>query len=150
MITGQVGMGKSTVVNSIRQNSNQRGLNISMVCSSEIACCVYESGDASTVHCFYGLGAADMCSTQLIHCSVGDSRVCERHKKKMDVLILDEASMLRARIIEIDNALHHHLAGDKSGLQRFPFAEKQIIIVGEFLQLCPVSSCFDSGEFVSI
>ena len=43
--------------------------------------------------------------------------------------------------------LHHELAVDEVSKQR-PFAGKQIILVGEFLQLKPVSSMFDEGNFM--
>lgn len=100
---------------------------------------------ASTVHSFYGLGAADMPSKQLIHCAVGDRRLCK--KLRTVVLIWDKASMSSARMMELVNALHH-LSSEESGLKRLPFAGKQVIIVGEFLQLRPVPSSFDSGDFM--
>lgn len=88
-----------------------------------------------------------MPSKQLIHRAVGDRRLCEK-LSKVDVLIWDEASMSSARIIELVNALHHHLSSEESGVENFPFAEKQAIIVGEFLQLRSVPSSLDSGEFM--
>lgn len=56
--------------------------------------------------------------------------------------------MLSARMIELVNALHHHLSSEESGLENLPFAGKQLIIVREFLQLCPVPSYLDYGEFM--
>lgn len=88
-----------------------------------------------------------MPSKQLIHRAVGDRRLCEK-LSKVDVLIWDEASMSSARMIELVNALHHHLSSEESGVENFPFAEKQVIIVGEYLQLRPVPSSLDSGEFM--
>ena len=38
-------------------------------------------------------------------------------------------------MIELVNALHHHLSSEESGLENLLFAGKQVIIVGEFLQL---------------
>ena len=49
LITGQATAGKSTVVNSIRQDC----LKVAVVCSSGIACKVYENGVAATVHLYY-------------------------------------------------------------------------------------------------
>ena len=43
LITGQAGMDKSTVVNSIRNECHQQGRKVSIVCSSGIACLVYEA-----------------------------------------------------------------------------------------------------------
>ena len=51
LITGQAGVGKSTVVNSIRQDCRERDLKVAVVCSSGIISCkVYENGVAATVH----------------------------------------------------------------------------------------------------
>ena len=55
----------------------------------------------------------------------------------MDVVIWDEASMSSARMLELVNALHHRLCEDEFEEESLPFAGKQIIIVGEFLQLRP-------------
>lgn len=60
LITGQAGTGKSTVVEEIISNLNAVGLKVAVVCSSGIACTVYEPGKASTVHSHYGLGVADL------------------------------------------------------------------------------------------
>ena len=46
LITGQAGTGKSTIVNAIREDCKQRGLKVALVCSSGIACHVYERGIA--------------------------------------------------------------------------------------------------------
>ena len=83
----------------------------------------------------YGLGAADMPSKQLIYRAVGDRRLCEK-LSKVDVLIWDAS----ARMIELVNALHHHLSSEESGLENLPFAGKQVIIVGEFRQLSELNS----------
>ena len=66
LVTGQAGTGKSRVVNVIRDDCRQRGLKVAVICSSGIACQVCDRGVASTVHSYYGLGAADMPSGQLI------------------------------------------------------------------------------------
>ena len=42
-------------------------------------------------------------------------------------------------MLELVNALHHRLCEDESEEESLPFAGKQIIIVGEFLQLCPIA-----------
>ena len=42
----------------IRDDCQQRGLRVPVICSSGIACQVYDTGVASTVHSFYVLGAA--------------------------------------------------------------------------------------------
>lgn len=142
-VTGQSGTGKSRVVNAIREHCQQRGLRVAVVCSSGIACQVSDPGEASTVHSYYGHGAADLPSEQLLNRATSDARICEK-VKKVDVIIWDETCMSSARILELVNTLHHRLSDQHDNC--LPFGGEQIIIVGEFLQLRPVPSTFDSGS----
>ena len=88
LVTGRAGTGKSRVVNAIREHCQQRGSRAAVVCSSGIACQVYDSAVASTVHSYYGLGAADLPSEQLLNRATSDTRICEK-VKKVDVIIWD-------------------------------------------------------------
>ena len=54
--------------------------------------------------------------------------------------------MSSSRMLELVNALHHNLADQEN--YELPFGGKQVIIVGEFLQLRPVPCTFDSGDFM--
>ena len=76
-----------------------------------------------------------------------DNSLVRERVKSVDVIIWDEASMSSQRIFEIVNMLHHELTVDELSKHR-PFAGKQIILVGEFLQLKPVPNMFDEGNFM--
>ena len=52
--------------------------------------------------------------------------------------------MSSARMHELVNTLHHSLSDQH--VNGLPSEGKQIIVVGEFLQLRPVPSTFDSGN----
>ena len=78
LVAGQAGTGKSRVVNVIRDDCRQRGLKVAVICSSGIACQVYDRGVASTVHSYYGLGAADMSSGPLIHPATSNVGIWEK------------------------------------------------------------------------
>jgi len=78
--------------------------------------------------------------------SVGNSLVCDR-VKAIDVIIWDEASMSSQRMFELVNFMHHELT-DSPINRTLPFARKQIILVGEFLQLQPVANMFDDGCYM--
>ena len=67
--------------NAIREHCQRRGLRAAVVCSSGIACRVYDPGVASTVHSYYGLGAADLPAEQLLNRATSDTRICEKVKK---------------------------------------------------------------------
>ena len=64
----------------------------------------------------------------------------------MTVLIWDEASMSSRRMLEVVNAIHHSLSEEVN--QHKPFGGKQVILVGEFLQLRPVPDDLDEGMFM--
>ena len=145
MITGQGGVGKSEVVKSIVSSLNATGKKVGVVCSSGIATQVYDKGVASTVHSFYGLQTAELPSDKLIERSI-ESDVVRVRVEAVDSVIWDEASMSSQRMLELANALHHRLSDEDSS--SFPFAGKQIVLVGEFLQLRPVPNCFDDGNFM--
>ena len=146
LITGQAGVGKSEVVKRIIATSNARGKNVGIICSSGISCQVYDRGTASTVHSFYGLMTADLPWRQVLERSIANSLVCDR-VRAIDVIIWDEASMSSRRLFELVNCLHHKLAADQVH-RTFPFAGKQLILVGEFLQLQPVPNIFDEGCYM--
>ena len=140
LITGQAGVGKSEVVRYIIRNALSARKSVALVCSSGISCTVYKRGRASTVHSWYGLQDANMPWRKVVERAANNSLVRER-VKSVDVIIWDEASMSSQRIFEIVNVLHHELTVDELNKHR-PFAGKQIILVGEFLQLKPVPNIY--------
>ena len=93
----------------IISNLQAVGKKVSMVCTSGIACTVYDPGVASTVHSYYGLGIADLSWDQLVERSTKNSIVIER-VRKCNVLIWDEASMSSQRMLELVNAIHDRLS----------------------------------------
>ena len=93
----------------------------------------------------YGLTTAELPWWQDIHRSLSNSLVCDR-VKAINMIIWDEASMSSRRIFELVNLLHHDLADDLCHM--YPFAGKQLILVGEFLQLQPVPNMFDEGCYM--
>ena len=145
-VTGQAGVGKSEVVRHIIRNSQAVNQKVVVVCSTGIACYVHEPGVASTVHSWYGLQTADLPWRQVLDRAAGNSLVVER-VKSADVVIWDEASMCSRRTLELVNAFHHRLANNDLSRQH-PFAGKQFILVGEFLQLRPVPDVFDDVGFI--
>ena len=53
-------------------------------------------------------------------------------------------------MLEIANAIHHATSGNVTEGGNFSFAGKQMIVVGEFLQLRPVPNIFDPGQLMFI
>ena len=127
------------------RDCESRNVKVAVVCSSGITCTVYGRGIASTVHSFYGLGTAELPANMILERSTGIASLVNKIQS-VDVIIWDEASMSSSRILELVNLLHHSLAVDANNMK--PFAGKQIVLVGEFLQLRPVPNRFDEGSFM--
>lgn len=66
LITSQAASERSMVVKEIMSALRKAGFNVSVVCTSGIACTLYDPGVASTVHSHYGLGVADLPSQKLV------------------------------------------------------------------------------------
>ena len=114
------------MIREIISNLQAVGKRVSVVCSTGIACTVYDPGVASTVNSYY----ADLPWRQLGERSTKKSGDVDRIRRS-DVLIWDEPSMSSQRMLELVNAIHHRLSEIQCNR---PFAGKQVILVGEFLQ----------------
>ena len=146
LITGQAGTGKSYLVRALFSRLMRQGKKVAIVCASGIAGSVYSRDvHTSTAHAFYGLRTADLPWNLVVERAVANNLVMER-VKSVDTVIWDEISMSSRRVFELANSIHVALAPrcDSSRL----FGGKQVILVGDFLQLRPVSNFFDLGRFV--
>ena len=117
----------------------------SSFCSSGIAGTVYGDITATvpTVHSFYGLQTADLPWRDVVNRATASNQVRDKIRGA-GCIIWDEASMSSRRILEIANYIHHDLAEECDVAK--PFGRKQIIIVGQFLQLPLVPYVFDQGR----
>ena len=61
-------------------------------------------------------------------------------------ILWDKTSMSCCRILKLANFLHYVLAKEGESLK--PFGGKQLITIGEFLQLPPVPNLFDKGRYM--
>lgn len=145
-VTGQGGTGKSFLVKEIFKSLSRRGVRTAIICSSGISGTVYKElgTPVTTVHAFYGLKTADLPWNLVVERATSQNLVRERIKNT-ECIIWDEASMSSRRILEIVSYIHHVLAEDKTQSAK-PFGGKQLIVVGEFLQLPPVPNLFDDGR----
>ena len=141
-ILGKAGTGKSAVVRKIKSHFTSQGKKCQIVCSSGIACDVYNSGEATTVHSHYGLQKAEIPVNLLLQRVLSRNDVVSRIKET-EVVIWDEISMSSQRTLEIVNRIHMEVLGKKE-----PFGGIQMILVGDFQQLKPVPSNFDCGNLM--
>ncbi|XP_022779512.1 ATP-dependent DNA helicase PIF1-like [Stylophora pistillata] len=95
-------------------------------------------------------GQAGVGKSEVVKAFIGKAKrageIVRDRVKDLDIIVCDEASMSSQRIFELVNFLHHELAnGD---CKNFPFTGKQMLLIGEFLQLQPVPNIFDEGRFM--
>jgi ATP-dependent exoDNAse (exonuclease V) alpha subunit len=132
-ITGKAGTGKSTLIRLLRERSKKK-----IVVLAPTGLAALNVG-GQTVHSFFGF-PPKLITIQ----SVYKSRK-EYLYKNIDTLIIDEASMLRADMLDgIDAFLR--LNGKHKDL---PFGGIQIILVGDLFQLPPIVSPQEKETYFS-
>jgi ATP-dependent exoDNAse (exonuclease V) alpha subunit len=121
-VTGSAGTGKSTLIQIIRQQLRK---NIAVVAPTGVA--ALRVG-GQTIHTFFRFPAKPQPSAKRLH---GESR---RIIDGMDILVIDEVSMVRADLLDaIDASLRRNT---ESG--NMPFGGKTVLLVGDLHQLPPV------------
>ncbi len=127
LITGKAGTGKSTLLRHFVKESGKKCIVLAPTGIAAI------NAGGQTVHSFFGFPLRPMVP--------GDSEIKKYAKyhpkykimRDMEVLIIDEVSMLRADIIDaIDYSLRINLN------MPFPFGGKQVVFFGDLFQLEPV------------
>lgn len=149
-ITGKAGTGKSTLLRLICTETIDK--NIAVVAPTGVAAL---NVDGTTIHKFFGF-RPDLTAELLKYRPPADIQ-------HLDMLIIDEASMLRADVIGmVDTSLK------RAKKNRLPFGGIQLILIGDLFQLPPVvdreevrdtyyatdfffsSPAFTAGEFKKI
>jgi len=122
-ITGKAGSGKSTFINIIRKNTKKKIAVLSPTGLSAI------NVKGQTIHSFFHFPPR-LLTEEVIHTFRGNTKVF----KAIDMIIIDEVSMVRADMLDaIDQFLR------KYGRDEFqPFGGTQMVLVGDLYQLPPV------------
>jgi ATP-dependent DNA helicase PIF1 len=131
-ITGCAGTGKSYMLNKIKEDFPS----LQLTASTGVAA-VNISG--STIHSFAGIGIAKSQSKQIYHRLHPD--VLDRIKD-CELLAIDEISMLSAKTLNLIDEVFQLVRHNQK-----PFGGMQLIVVGDFLQLPPVSDNEVSKDF---
>lgn len=143
-ITGPGGTGKSFIIKKIVEEAEKVNKNIQVTAMTGCAAILLEC-NAKTIHSWSGLGIANGTMYNNI-----DKVVKNKYKKKkwnkVDVLIIDEVSMMSDTFLE---TLHE--VGKNVKKSEKPFGGIQVIFSGDFYQLPPISRdseyikyCFES------
>lgn len=134
-LTGEPGAGKTYVINQYIAWLEAAGLSVAVTASTGIAA-THIGG--MTIHSWSGIGIRDTL-TQYDLDKISTNEKVVRRAKKAHVLVIDEVSMLDGRLLDMVNLVL------KTVRQREePFGGLQVVFVGDFFQLPPVTRRGDS------
>lgn len=129
-ITGRAGTGKTTLLRYFTQHTAQN----TVVLATTGLAAIHVHGQ--TVHSFFRLKPGNLLDPANLH------RLPRKTVEAFDTVIIDEASMLRADLLDaIDYILQLSAHSDE------PFGGKKIILFGDLFQLPPVEEKPDGGLF---
>jgi ATP-dependent exoDNAse (exonuclease V) alpha subunit len=138
LITGPAGVGKTHTVKIIYDEFKAMGKNVALTSTTGINAL---NLGGITVHKLFGLqNRTDMGYLGYMKASFLFRGIAMR-LAQIDVIIIDEVSMLRADTFElIDAILKQALKNDK------PFGGKSIIFTGDFYQIAPVVKTYEKKK----
>lgn len=150
VITGEGGSGKTTLIHHLITNAVKRKKKIQICALTGCAALLLEC-NARTIHSWSGIRLAKGDSEKVIN-SVFYNKINANNWKLVDILVIDEVSMMSKRIFDILNEIGKRIRKNSK-----PFGGIQVIFCGDFYQLPPVSSntedldadkfCFESNEW---
>lgn len=129
-ITGRAGTGKTTLLKYFIQHSTRSAVVLATTGLAAI------NVHGQTVHSFFHLKPGNLLDTENL------KRLPRKTVDALDVLIIDEASMLRADLLD---AMDHILR--LSTHTDLPFGGKQVVLFGDLYQLPPVEEKPSGGLF---
>ena len=129
-LTGEPGAGKTYTINSYITWLQEKGKEVAVTASTGIAA---SHLNGRTIHSWSGLGIKDTLDQDDIKQIIQRGKSVRRISDT-DVLIIDEISMLNGRILDSLDVLFRTVRLDVR-----PFGGMQVVFVGDFFQLPPVS-----------
>jgi len=133
-LTGEPGSGKTYVLNQYIEHLNQYGVEVAITAPTGIAA---SHINGMTIQSFFGTGIRDNFSQADIAILLEKEYIWKR-LDNLKVLIIDEISMLSPNLfITIDQILK------ACKMSQEPFGGVQVILVGDFFQLPPVSKNYN-------
>ncbi len=129
-LTGEPGSGKTHVLNRYISFLEACGVKVAVTASTGIAA-THIGG--MTIHAWSGIGARDQLSAYDLESITGKEKIVRR-VKKAQVLVIDEISMLDGKIMDMLNSIAQRIRQSTE-----PFGGIQVVFVGDFFQLPPVT-----------
>lgn len=129
-LTGEPGSGKTHTVNAYVAWLRSHGIEPSITASTGIAA-THVGG--MTIHSWSGIGIAERMTPELLDAVASKEHVAKRLQKAR-VLIIDEVSMLSGEVLAMVDAVLREVRHSE-----LPMGGIQVVLVGDFFQLPPVS-----------
>jgi ATP-dependent DNA helicase PIF1 len=133
-ITGPGGTGKSYLLESLREEFNYIGKVLSLTALTGCAALLLGS-HAKTLHSWAGIGLGKGDLDPIIRSIVMNGRK-KKNWIKTDCLVIDEVSMMTPQLLELLDTVGRRVRKCREK----PFGGLQIVLVGDFYQLPPVSN----------
>jgi len=137
-LTGEPGAGKTYVLNQYIAWLEGCGLKVAVAASTGIAA-THIGG--MTIHSWSGIGARDNLTRYDLDQIVSKEKIVTR-VKKTSVLVIDEISMLDGKLLDMLNIICRTIRQSAE-----PFGGIQIVFVGDFFQLPPVTRQGDAMRY---
>jgi ATP-dependent DNA helicase PIF1 len=129
-LTGEPGAGKTYVINQYIAWLEASGLKVAVTASTGIAA-THIGG--MTIHSWSGLGIRDQLSAYDLDYIASNEKVVKR-AKAAQVLVIDEISMLDGKVLDMVDQILRTVRQKPE-----PFGGLQVVFVGDFFQLPPVT-----------
>lgn len=137
-LTGEPGSGKTYVINKFIAYLEASKLKVAVTASTGIAA-THIGG--MTIHSWSGIGPRDTLTRYDLDHIASQKKIIDR-VKKAHVLVIDEVSMLDGKVIDMVNIVCKTI---RESVQ--PFGGLQVVFVGDFFQLPPVSRQGDAMRY---
>ena len=153
LLTGPGGSGKTALIKRMVEDGEAAGKNVQVCALTGCAAVLLGCKGSKTVHSWAGVGLASAPHGQVV-----DKVIKNKHKssgwKKVDVLIIDEISMMSKKLFNILDSIGRKVRKCPG----VPFGGIQVVFSGDFYQLPPVGDrddeetsafCFESEQWNS-
>jgi ATP-dependent DNA helicase PIF1 len=145
-LTGPGGTGKSFLIKAMVEEAKTTG-KACHVCALTGCAAVLLDCKATTIHSWSGIGMMNSDDDTIVR-RISQKKELKGHWKGIDVLIVDEVSMMSKRMFELLNKIAKRIRGKDT-----PFGGIQVIFVGDFFQLPPIEKdgfCFESDHWFEV